>query len=353
MKQLLSARILALLAFCAIFAQCNVQSVTINTLKPAKITFPSYVNTLVLVDRTTYARRGDEVIHDLFSGGIPGEDRGAVQSAIASLNSNLQLSPRFKVLVATEEFKGNSLTTSFPDAMPWEEIQSICDEYKCEGVVAFEMFGSNFSINKEERKVQVQQKQSDGKYVNVDGIEHWVHGTARVRMGIRLYEPKAKTIIDQQLFTQSHTWDAKGNNFRDAEANLISSSEATRFVADNAAKSYAYKIAPMPIKLSRQFYTSSKKVPAMEQGSKLSNVNDWNGAVTTWQNALTDATPKKDAGQLCIDIAVGYEVQGNLELAKKWADRAYVDYNNKNGKYYSQTLANRMADEQKVDEQMK
>jgi len=347
------ARIPLLFLLVALFSQCNVRSVSINTLRPAAITFPPYVNTLLLVDRTKYEHRRDEIIHDIFSGGVPGEDRAALQAAMSSLNSTLQLSPRFKILMATEVLRGNSLTNAFPDPLRWDEVQRLCQEYNCEAIVSFEIFGSNFEVTTGDRKVKKSEKNDKGVMVEREEKEYYARGEGSVRMGIRLYDPKGMTIIDQQLFTQRNNWEGRGNNEREAYEHLIQKSDATRNVASKAASDYAYKIAPMPVQLSRQFYSKSKKVPQMEQGTKQTAVNDWNGAINTWQSALTNTTPPKQAGQLCVNIAVAYEVLGDLESAKKWASRAYVEYNNKNALNYKNMLDNREADKQRVDEQMK
>jgi hypothetical protein len=349
-----TGKFVAMAVMVILFSQCGgTRNVSINALQPAAITFPAYVNTIVIVDRTRYEHRRDEIIHDIFSGGIPGEDRAAVQAAISSLNTTLQLSPRFKVLTATEVFRGNSLTNAFPDAMPWDEITSICSEYKADAVISFEIFGSNFVITNGNRIVKKQEKDDKGKTYDRDYTEYYAHGIGSIRMGIRLYDPKGMTIIDQQLFTNTHTWDATGNSIQDALMHLVAKSEATRYVATNAARDYAYKIAPMPIRLNREFYAKSKKVPEMETGTRQADVNDWNGALTTWQNALNNNPPPKQAGQLCFNIAVAYEVLGNLEEAKKWAAKSYVDYGNKNARNYSNILNNREADEQRVNDQMK
>jgi hypothetical protein len=338
-----------------LFSQCGgTRYASFNAYKPAVITFPSYINTIVLVDRTVYEHRRDEVIHDIFSGEVPGADRAAVQAAISSLSATLQESPRFKVILASETFKGNSLTNVFPDAMPWDEINSICSEYKADAVLSFEIFGSNYIITNGSRIVKKTEKDAKGNAYERAYPEFYAKGIGSVRMGIRIYDPKGMNMIDQQLFTNTNNWEATGSTIQDALIHLMQRSEATKYIATSAARSYAYKIAPMPIRISREFYAKSGKVPALGLGTRKADVGDWNGAIQTWQDALNDnSLSAKNAGKLCYNIAVAYEVLGNLNDAKKWSSKAYVDYNNKKARYYSNMLDNRQYDNDKVNEQMK
>jgi hypothetical protein len=80
-------------------------------------------------------------------------------------------------------------------------------------------------------------------------------------------------------------------------------------------------------------------------------VNDWEGALKVWKQALESAEGKS-AGKLMYNIAVGYEVIGELEIAKEWAQKAYVNHGNRKGQAYVRLLERRMADEERVLQQM-
>jgi hypothetical protein len=343
-----------LLSIPLLFAQCTSQRmVTINTLRPAQITFPSDVNSLLLVDRTKFEHRGTEILAGVLSGQIPGSDRAALQSAMTSLQQTLLLSPRFKIQMATEVLWGNSLTASFPDPLNWNEIQRLCQEYSADAVVSFEIFNSDFIPTEGKRRVKKTITDDNGVQKEIETDEYYVDGVGSIKMGIRIYDPKSMTIVDQQLFSKTNTWHATADSKAGALAALINRSEATRYVASQAASDYAYKIAPMPVRITRNFYSKSKKTPQIEQGSRLADVNDWKGAESTWENAITNYTPAKEAGMLCYDVAIAYEVLGDLETAKKWASRSYVQYGNKQGRYYFNMLDRRLADEATVGQQMK
>src|ERR1044071_6831558 len=138
--------LLFLFAFTSLllFTHCSsMRSVGISSMRPAEITFPSYVNTLLLVDRTKFESNAVNVIEGILTGEMPGADKAAAQEALGALQQTLMESPRFKVVRASEILKGNSITQAFPDAIPWSVFESMCTQYKTEAVIALEIFDSN------------------------------------------------------------------------------------------------------------------------------------------------------------------------------------------------------------------
>src|SRR5258706_11047244 len=123
-------------------------------------------------------------------------------------------------------------------------------------------------------------------------------------------------------------------------------------VSRMAGSDYAYKIAPMPGRVSRQYYGKGKKAIQVAAGARRAEVNDWKGALTTWEGAMNGAI-QKDAARLSYNIAVANEVLGNTADAKNWASRSYVDCGNKKAKSYLYMIENRLRDEELSDRQMK
>src|SRR5204862_6584624 len=118
----------------------------------------------------------------------------------------------------------------------------------------------------------------------IDVPEYYAEGVANIKIGIRLYDPKPKSIVDQQMFTKAKRWEAVGSSVLDAIGKLIQKTEATTQVSNQAGSDYAYKIAPMPIRLARQFYSKGKKSAFVASGARRAEVNDWQGAITMWES---------------------------------------------------------------------
>lgn len=340
------------LVFVIILGSCsNTRIVTMNAMRPAEITFPSYANTIVIINRSRFEKKATNIVEGILTGELPGEDKAGVQSAMTAFQNQLMASPRFQTKIASEILAGNSINSAFPNPLPWTTVEQMTSKYNAEIMVAIEMFDTDFIVTKGVRKVK-KNVEENGVKREIEIDEFYAEGVGNLTIGFRVYDPKEKSIVDQQLLSESKTWQAAGRNTKDALAGLMAKSEATRYLGGLAGSEYAYKIAPMPIRISREFYSKSKKIPEIAAGSRMADVNDWQGAAKKWESGLSRAATK-EAGYLCYNIAISHEVLGNLDTAKLWADRAYVDYGNKKAREYSSTLTRRMNQEQRVQEQMR
>src|SRR6185295_14482991 len=172
------------------FNSCSsMRHVGINSMRPAEITFPSYVNTLLLVDRTKFDKGAVNIIEGILTGEMPGADKAGAQEAINSLQQTLLASPRFKIIRASEVMNGNSITQAFPDALQWNVIEELCSRYKTEAVVALEIFDSNFIVTSGTRKKK-KTVEENGVKKEIEVDEYYAEGLANVKIGIRLYDPK-------------------------------------------------------------------------------------------------------------------------------------------------------------------
>ena len=325
--------------------------VSLNVTRPAEIALPADANTILLVDRTKFKNQTMNVIEGILTGELPGDDRFAVQEAMNALKETLYNSPRFNVNVSPERLEGNSLTAVFPDPLTWEQVNSLCSKENAEILVALEVFDSDFTVWPGSRIKKKTVGEGNNKQ-EIEYTEFYAQGVGSVDFGIRTYYPNEKKIIDQQMVSEGHTWEETGSSPVEALGLLISKNEAIRYLANNIGESYAYKISPMPIRISRSFYGKSKRVDEVAAGSRLADVNKWQEAIDMWKTGLSKATKEKDKGRIAYNIAIGYEVLGEYGTALKWAEDSYALYGNKEGRNYARLIQQRINEENVLKEQM-
>lgn len=342
--------LLAIFVCGAGFISCRTRYVSFNVMRPADINIPSNVRTLVLVDRTEFDRQGWNIVEGIVTGEMPGEDRAAAQFALARFGEILNNSPRFQTKIAGTVLKGNSLTAAFPPPLPWNTVENLCAQYGADALVAIELFDSDFFVTNGSRMVK-RTVTENGEKKEIEVPEFWAEGVANLKIGFKIYDVRNRNIIDQQLFNRTNTWRTTGNSIQEALAKLILRTEATRHLAGLAGEAYSYKIAPLPIRVSREFYHRSRRTYQIPVGARKADVNDWGGAISTWQNGLP-AQNRKDGGRLCQNIAVGFEVMGDLESAKQWAQKAYIEFGHRPSRNYVQILENRITEQQRLRQQM-
>ncbi len=334
------------------FSSC-MKSVSINTLRPADINIPNEIQSIVLVDRTAYEKNAIGVIEGILTGEGINEDQDGVMTMFSSLQNNLRVSPRFDVVLASERLRGQNILGSFPDPLNWRQVDQLTRKYNTDGLLAIEIFDSNFIVTNGKRKNTRTVEDEDGNKREEEYTEFFAEGVGNTRIGIRLYDSKNRTILDQDIYTENKTWEASATSLKEALAQLVSKSQATKYLAQSVGNNYASKIAPMPVRISRSYYTKPKKNAYLSKGARQASVNQWESAISTWKTGLRSTSDTKESGRMAYNIAVGYEIIGDLFLAHEWAGRSFVDYGNKKGRSYASQLNNRMITEEILDEQLR
>lgn len=331
-------------------ASCSkTKIVTMNAMRPADIHLNPEIKNILVLDRTKQ-KDAVNIIEGVLTGELPQEDKAAVQQIMSSLRGTLLNSPRFQSNIASERLQGNSLTAAFPAPLSWSQIDDLCNRYNVQAVVAIEIFDSDFIITDgKKRTKKTVGEGANKKEVEVD--EYFAEGVANLKAGIRLYDQKGQRIIDEQLISRTNKWRATAASKADAIAKLINKRDATLQMGKQIGSDYAYKIAPLPIRVSRTFYKKHRKAPAIESGTRQADVNQWNDALDTWKNGIPMAG-EKQAGYLTYNVAIAYEVIGEFDLAIQWAQDAYTRYGNKKARDYVRVLYARKANEERANRQM-
>lgn len=349
MKNLTKEFVLISVIFVLFSACSSTKKVTIDTMKPAEITFPTYIQSIIVLDRTEFASDAESIIEGILTGEMLDEDNLGTQELINGFKDQMRYSNRFNIKVASERLKGNSLTSVFPNPLSWKVVGAFCEKYKSEALLSVEIFDTDFNITDGVRKVKKKRK-IDGKEREVEVNEYYAEGIASITIGLRLYDPEKEIVVDQQLIRRNKSWDATGKSIRDALNHLIEKQEATAYLSSRIGRNYAYKISPMPIKITRSFEGESDDTPEIEIGSRYADVGKWEEAIEVWESAIPKA-PSEDAGYLTLNIAVALEVLGDLDSAISWAEESYVKYDNEDALDYVKLLKERMIDEEQVKQQ--
>ena len=322
------------------------RTVSLNSMRPAEITLPSYTKTLLILDRTKSDKSVVNIVEGILTGELPGEEKTGTQELLSALSNQLGYSDRFHVLTAEERLDGNSVTSAFPEQLSWEVINKLSEKYQADAVVSIELFDTDFIVTRGRKNIK--EKVGDQE---VQVLKYYAQGIGNITIGIRLYDARGQTIVDQQLFADSHTWEAYGNSIPEALIQLTSKGKANRYLSQQVGTDYAYKISPMPIKIRRSFRGKSKRSPELEQGTRYADVAQWQEALEVWESGL-DVARNKEAGYLAHNIAIAYEVLGDFDNALYWAETAYVRYGNKDSRTYVNQIKRRLSSEELAQRQL-
>lgn len=323
------------------FIFTGMASVQLRLMRPALLNIDESVQSLVILDRT----KSEKKIIDIVEGGITGENIGqdekGVQVVLQTFTSVLDATPRFDVKRASERYKQANITGgNFPNPMSWNEINTICKQYKVDAVLVLEHYDTNFIVTKG--------KKEDG----AEGKNFYAKGVGSINMSIRLYDNKNRSIADEYNLANRSSWDASAGSVDDAVKALIDRQMAIESISKEMAFSYTQRITPTWYTVKRYFYNKPQKSKNLIKGVRQSGVANWEGAIESWEKVVAKPKKEKFAGRAAYNIAVAYEVLGDLEKAKEWASIAYADYGEKRADDYYRTLQNRLNDEASVNYQL-
>jgi hypothetical protein len=223
---------------------------------------------------------------------------------------------------------GSSMSAAFPAGLDWEIISGLCRKYNVDAIMAIEIFDSDFIIIP-------------------GGVQ-----TITVKAGIRMYDPVSQSIIDQYVFSHRMEMVRSINSLEAAIGTLQDKNAAIRQVSYDAGVIYGRRISPSWIRVSRTYYRKSKGDDNLAEGARMMEVNDWDAAESALLKAVETGKKRKTRGRAAHNLAVVYEIQGDLDEAKAWAQTAWGRYKNKDSRDYLYEINRRISESQILDQQL-
>jgi hypothetical protein len=323
------------------------RNVHVQVMKPAPVTVGQHIKTLAIINRTVPENKAINLIEGIFTGETPGQDKQGAFEVLGGLNQALSNSPRFASILTNIKLTGSGSGGVLPEPMSWDAIASICQENAADAIISLETYDSDFIITNATKLVD--KKREDGTAYKQ--TIYTAKGVATVKFGFRLYDPQNKSIVDHFTFTHAMEWSTSGTNVIEAASKLIGRNNAINAVSSEGGRMYVRRISPSWYTVTREFYKKAGKAPEMKIGRRRADVNDWAGAEELWTK-VANTKFGKTAGKAAYNTAVAREVQGDLEGAKFWAQKAYTDFGIKKSVDYINLINRRIWEEQRLNEQL-
>ncbi len=330
-----------------IFCSCkSTELVHLSVLKPAPVTIPPYIKAVGVVNRTLPSNKTKAIdaIDKVFSLEGVNLDKEGAQASMAGLSDELMKNSRFteiKMLNTTD------LTTStpgtFPFSLSWDEVEKICKENNTDALFSLELFDTDSKISYSASQTSIKTPLG-----NVPALEHRANMLTIVKTGWRIYDPVAKNILDEYAIANDLTYSGKGINPVVAAAALIDRKNAVKEVGNKTGQSYAYRIIPYWIRVSRDYYV--KGSDNFRTARRKAQTGNWDGAAELW-NQETRNPSGKVAGRACYNMAIISEINGDLTKAIEWAQKSYENYNNPLALRYVRILERRQVNNEILENQ--
>lgn len=321
-------------------------TVSYSGLRPADISLPSEIKSVVLLNRYKADRRNSwlNIVEGIFTGEIIFADKRGVEYALASLQQRLTSGPKYRVVIANEQLFGSG-TGMLPPPLLQSEVATLCQRHQADAVIAIEAFDSDIAVRTEPKQ---RKRTVDGKEV----IEKYVEAfeAVRITVGWRIYQASG-SVVDQHQMTTSRTFSAQGDNVAQAQARLLFPLDAIMQTGTMAGDAYGVRIAPSWVRYNRQIYSKASGLPSMKKARRMAQRGDWQDAAQIWER-LSKSTNDRVAKRSLYNLAVAAEMEGDFEKALENARKAANRYGLRQADTYIRILNARLAELQRLDQQM-
>jgi tetratricopeptide (TPR) repeat protein len=217
--------------------------------------------------------------------------------------------------------KGGDGPTDFAHPMNWKSVEKICQDHKVDAVLSVEYFDTDYV----------------GDYM-------------KAKAGIRIYDLKEKSIIDQYALHHEVFVNHKNPDFLDLVTSYADP-DVIKNLSYEAGVIYGQRISPYWIRITRLYYNKPKRFDNLAYGARMMEVNDWDAAIPALEEA-TKSKKRKVRGRAAHNLAVIYEILGDYEKAKEWAQKAWGMYENKDSKQYTYDLNQRISEINRLEAQL-
>ncbi|HRN58486.1 MAG TPA: DUF6340 family protein, partial [Agriterribacter sp.] len=314
----------------------STELVRLSVLEPPPVTLPSHIKNVGVINRSEVAQQNKvvDVVDKVFSLEGKDLDKEGAQASIAGLENELLKNNRFAAVKTIDDAGLTSPVPGiFPAPLTWDVVETLCRKNNTDALFALELFDTDSKISYAANPVTV-----NTPLGKVPGVEHQATMLTTVKAGWRIYDPVEKNILDEFPVMGRMAFSGRGINPVKAAGAIIGRKEALKQVSNKAGQDYAFRIIPYWLRVSRDYYV--RGTDNFRVARRKAQTGNWDDAATIWEKE-TASGKSKVAGRACYNMAIIHEINGDVNGAIQWAQKAYENYNNKLALRYVKILENR------------
>ncbi|MBI4945041.1 MAG: hypothetical protein HY840_01420 [Bacteroidetes bacterium] len=310
----------ALLAIAFILSSCRTNLVFMTVREPAPVTVPPYIKKAGIINRSLLSNENkvQHVLDNVLGAKGPELDIEGGKESIRGVKDALMQNSRFDAVTFLDTINlKSSLAGAFPSPLSWETIERICRENNVDALFALELFDTDSKISYTTSPTTIK---SPIGGVEIPATMHHANMETMVKTGWRIYDPRNRAILDEFPISSSLNFSGSGVNPMAAAASLLSRKEAVKQAGYKVGQSYAYRIVPFSVRVSRDYYIRGSG--NFKMATRMARTGNWDRAAELWKKETTNKNYKIQ-GRACYNMAIINEINGDLETAISWAQKSY------------------------------
>jgi hypothetical protein len=335
-----------ILFLAACFASCKTELVYLTVHEPAPVSLPGGIKKVGILNRSLPIEENKvmNTIGMVLSEKGPELDKEGAKESIRGLKDALMQNNRFTDIIQLDNLEMHTTANGiFPSPLSWEVIEKICVDNQLDALFVLELFDTDSKVSYAAIPTKI-----NTPLGQVPAVEQQATMVTQVKTGWRIYDPAGRRILDEIPITKTLTFSGRGVNPLVAAAALMNRKDAVKQAGYGAGQIYANRILPYSIRVNRDYYVKGNY--NFKIAKRKARTGNWDGAAELWLNE-TKNPGRKVRGRACYNMAIISEINGDLDNAMNWAQKAYEEDNNKLALRYLNILKYRKAESERLKRQ--
>jgi hypothetical protein len=340
----------AIFIILTVFSACKpVSYLTVDLTDPPKEGLPEEIQSLTLVNRAVDKRFTDDPRDSIqlrfyesqFNLDTVIYDIKATDTLMQALGNLLYESGRFDVVIPENRFLTKDTLNPFSDQMNWEMAEDLTKRFNTDAVLSLDFY-----------KTSISAVFGTKKNVRWDNLAEYTYYAANLKISyianLRLYYPRNKDLLISYFLLDTLEWEGANLELKSLFREFTKVKDALTETGIATALDLSKRIAPNWKSYSRAYFSSGNDV--LRQTSLLIQNNDWETAMNRWQEMLEKTKSKSLKSKIEFNLALAYEMQGDLNEAIRWGGRSYNSFYRPVTYNYLKTLKERKSLYEKSDD---
>lgn len=311
----------------------NLMSLSVT--EPAPVSIPTGARTAAVVNRSGDDNNAVDRLHRTLSLETRNLQAEGAKASMTGLADELIKDGRFAAVIRLDSLDLRSYGAGvFPTYLSWDTVEKICRDSHADVLFSLELFDAASKLNVAATPALLANPLGGAVAV----LEQPFGVNTRVKTGWRVYDPSTRNILDEYVLYRDLDFQGRVGNPVGAANSLLGRQEAVRQAGIEAGQSYASRIVPYSIRVSRWYYVRGSGNFILAK--RMAQSGDWDEAGKLWQQETTSRS-RKAAGRACYNMAIISEIHGDLNAALEWSSKAYEVYGLRLALSYVNMLHNR------------
>jgi hypothetical protein len=262
-------------------------------------------------------------------------DIQTVDTTLKALGELLFESGRYDFVIPENRFPAFESNAFITKEMPWKEVKTLCETYNTDAVLSIDYF-----------KTRVITSYDTENYFNPYDNAFSSMSKAEMKISfetiIRVYDPSQEKIITRQFLRDTLFWEDVGQNARELFSRFTPVKKGLSEVGIAIALDFSGIIGPVWLRDRRSYFATGDG--NLKLAVPLVNSGQWLPAIELWKNTAENTNSKSLKSKAEFNIALGYEMLGDIDAAIDWALKSYNTMYRTNTYNYLETLKFRKND---------